>query len=97
MSETAFNILRLIEEIILIVISAYVLPWVRERVAASKLDGLVHAAQAMYASKTGAERREIVIGWYKSSGISKILRLNDDQIRALLEEAYQKMVIAKGA
>ena len=97
MSETAFNILKLIEEIILIVISAYVLPWVRERVAASKLDGLVHAAQAMYASKTGAERREIVISWYKSSGISKILRLNDEQIRALLEEAYQKMVIAKGA
>lgn len=92
MNETMFEILRLVEEIILIVISVYVVPWVREKVATTKLENLVHAAQAMYQSKTGPERREIVIGWYKSSPVSKLLRLTDDQVRQLLEAAYKRMI-----
>lgn len=96
MSDTNFDILRCVEEILLIVLTAYVIPWIREKIAASKLEAFVHAAQAMYASKTGPERREIVLQWYKASTLSKMLRLSDDQVRILLEEAYNKMTIAKG-
>lgn len=96
MSDANFDILRCVEEILLIVLTAYILPWVRQKVASSKLEMLVHAAQAMYGAKPGPERREIVLQWYKASALSKVLHLTDEQVRILLEEAYNKMVIAKG-
>lgn len=98
MSEIIFEILRLVVLLAVLVVTYYLIPWVRGKIGQDRLDEItkwanaaVLMAQQVYAAKTGAERKVIVVDLLKDILTAKNISISDDQLDMLIEAAVKAM------
>ena len=98
MSEIIFEILRLVVLLAVLVVTYYLIPWVRGKIGQDRLDEItkwanaaVLMAQQVYAAKTGAERKVIVVDLLKDILIAKNISISDKQLDMLIEAEVKAM------
>lgn len=98
MSEIIFEILRLVVLLAVLVVTYYLIPWVRGKIGQDRLDEItkwanaaVLMAQQVYAAKTGTERKVIVVDLLKDILIAKNISISDKQLDMLIEAAVKAM------
>lgn len=103
MDEMVMEIVRLALMLAGFLLCGYLLPWIRQKVGATKTEQLenyvkqaVYAVQQLFWQKTGEERRakaiELIADWCAKNNIS----VTQGQIRVLIEAAVKGMHIAEG-
>ena len=103
MDEIVMECLKLMLMLVSFVVCAYLLPWIRQKIGATKTEQLenfvhqaVYAVQQLFWQKTGDERRakaiELITDWCAKNNVS----VTQDQIRVLIEAAVKGMHIAEG-
>lgn len=80
--------------IISLVLTGIVIPYVRQKIGEEKAENLkkwvsvgVKAAEQIYGSKTGQEKKEYVVSFLKSKGIT----FDIDEVSALIESEVYKL------
>lgn len=98
MNEMIFEVLRLVVLLTVFVVTCYLIPWVRGKIGQDRLDEItkwanaaVLMAQQVYAAKTGAERKAIVVDLLKDILIAKNISISDSQLDMLIEAAVKTM------
>ncbi len=102
MNEIIFELLKLVVMLAIFVTTCYLIPWIRGKIGQDKLDEItkwvnaaVLMAQQVYAAKTGAERKAIVVDLLKDILIAKNISISDDQLDMLIEAAVKQMKISE--
>lgn len=104
MSEILFELLKVIVMVAVILITRYVVPWVREHIGADKLAlaekwaryAVLKAQQVMW-SDNGPERKAYVTEFLKELLIEKNIALSDEQLDILIEAAVKQMKIEENS
>ena len=104
MNEILFEIIIVVVMVAALVITRYVIPWVRERIGADKLAlvekwaryAVLKAQQVMWADN-GPERKAYVTEFLKELLIEKNIALSDEQLDILIEAAVKQMKIEAGS
>lgn len=98
MSDIIFEILKLAVMVAALVITRYVIPWLRAQVdnealtlVAKWASKAVHSTQQVMASESGAEKKAVVTQFLKEILTAKNISLSDSQIDALIEAAVKEM------
>ena len=99
MNEITFTALRLLIMIIMAVLSAYVIPWVKARIGNARLEQMSQwaalavswAEQIVDKTGAGADKKIMVESFLKDLLTSKGLVLTDKQIDILIESAVRQM------
>lgn len=84
------NIFELILSIVSVIVSCFLIPWLKEKLSAEKLNKLVtlvriavEAAEQMYDSGTGQQKKEYVMQFLLSKGIV----FDEEEIDAIIESS----------
>jgi len=99
MNEQLFNIVLLLIPVIGAVITGFIVPYLKTKVSATQMEEItrwvaeaVEAAEVLFDEpKSGAEKREYVIGFIDRMFNSKKKVITEDQIRVLLEASWRQM------
>lgn len=103
MNEITFTALRLLTMILMAVLSAYVIPWVKARIGNERLDQIVQwaawavswAEQIVDKTSAGADKKIMVENFLRDLLAAKGLVLTDQQIEILIESAVRQMHTAE--
>lgn len=102
MKEITFELLKLAIMIVALLLTRYVIPWIRQKTQNEKNQAVltwaqqaVMAAEQVYFARTGAERKKIVTAFIKRMLISKNIALSNQEIDVLIEAAVKQMNAAK--
>lgn len=103
MNEITFTALRLLTMILMAVLSAYVIPWVKARIGNERLDQIVQwaawavswAEQIVDKTGAGADKKIMVENFLRDLLAAKGLVLTDQQIEILIESAVRQMHTAE--
>lgn len=95
MKEIDFTpIFEAIITIISLLVTSFLIPYIKQRLSVEKYEDLkkwvnvgVKAAEQIYGSKTGQEKKEYVVSFLKSKGIT----FNIDEVSALIESEVYKL------
>ena len=95
MKEIDFTpIFEAIITIVSLVLTGIIIPYVKQRIGEEKAENLkkwvsvgVKAAEQIYGSKTGQEKKEYVVSFLKSKGIT----FDIDEVSALIESEVYKL------
>ena len=100
MNEIVYEIIKLVVMVAVLVITRYLVPWIKEKIGADKLAVIekwakyaVQATQQVYWSKTGEERKAIVTMFLKEILLAKNISISDEQLDILIEAAVKQMKI----
>lgn len=104
MNEILFELVKVVIMVAVLVITRYVIPWVRERIGADKLAmaekwvryAVLKAQQVMW-SDNGADRKAYVTEFLKELLIEKNIALSDEQLDILIEAAVKQMKIEENS
>ena len=104
MNEILFELVKVVIMVAVLVITRYVIPWVRERIGADKLAmaekwvryAVLKAQQVMW-SDNGADRKAYVTELLKELLIEKNIALSDEQLDILIEAAVKQMKIEENS
>ena len=99
MNEITFTALRLLTMILMAVLSAYVIPWVKARIGNERLEQISQwaalavswAEQIVDKTGAGTDKKIMVESFMKDLLASKGLVLTDKQIDILIESAVRQM------
>lgn len=99
MNETLFNILMALIPVCGLVITGFVIPYLKISIGDKQLEYIaqwvkkaVEAAEVLFdAPKSGEEKRNYVINFIDKMFNSKKVIITKDQIRMLLESAWKEM------
>lgn len=98
MSDIIFEVLKLAVMIAVLVITRYVVPWIRTKIdnetlglAAEWAAKAVRSAQQVMDGGSGAEKKSIVTAFLKDLLETKNIAMSDDQLDALIEAAVKEM------
>lgn len=99
MNEITFTALRLLTMILMAVLSAYVIPWVKARIGNERLDQIAQwaawavswAEQIVDKTGAGADKKIMVESFLRDLLAAKGLVLTDQQIEILIESAVRQM------
>ncbi len=88
------ELLKALISLAAMLISCFVIPWLREKLSAEKYENLrrwvktaVGAAEQLYKSKTGQEKKEYVISFLLTKGIV----FDIDQVTAMIEDEVRQL------
>lgn len=95
MKEIDFTpIFEAIITIVSLLVTSFLIPYIKQRLSVEKYEDLkkwvnvgVKAAEQIYGSKTGQEKKEYVVSFLKSKGIT----FNIDEVSALIESEVYKL------
>lgn len=100
MNEIVYEIIKLVVMVAVLVITRYLVPWVKEKIGADKLAVIekwakyaVQATQQVHWSKPGEERKAIVTKFLKEILLAKNISISDEQLDILIEAAVKQMKI----
>ncbi len=75
-------------------VTCFLIPWLKEKLTAEKYENIrkwvstaVNAAEQLYGSKTGQQKKDYVVSFLLSKGIV----LDVDEITAMIEEQVHKL------
>lgn len=98
MSDIIFEVVKLLVMVAALVLTRYVIPWIRSKIESDKITVItewarvaVLAAQQMVTSKDGAEKKAIVTEFLKEILTDKNIALSDYQLDILIEAAVKQM------
>ena len=98
MKEITFEILKLVIMILAAVLTRYVIPWIRRKTQNETFQTVIDwtlqavlAAEQVYTSKTGAERKRIVTAFVKRIIDEKGIPISDSELDILIESAVKQM------
>lgn len=90
-------IIEIVVAILSALVTTFLIPYIKKKISAEKLAELqkwvgvaVEAAEQIYGSKTGAQKKEYVVSFLLSKGIV----FNTDEVNALIEAEVHKLVQA---
>lgn len=102
MREITLELLKLALMIATLVITRYVVPWIKAKTQSDTMSVLIDwvmqavlAAEQMHQAQSGAERKAIVTKFIKELLAQKNLALSDDEIDVMIEAAVKQMNVAK--
>lgn len=95
MKEIDFTpIFEAIITIVSLIVTSFLIPYIKQKLSVEKYEDLkkwvnvgVKAAEQIYGSKTGQEKKEYVVSFLKSKGIT----FNIDEVSALIESEVYKL------
>lgn len=99
MNEVLFEILKAVAILVVVLLSRYAIPYVKEQLENTKYSWVVKwvgiavrsAEQTILGTKTGAEKKTIVIDFIKNLLIKKNISMTDEQINTLVEATVYEM------
>ncbi len=98
MNEIVFEIIKIIVMIAALVVTRYLVPWLKERIGAEKLGQVekwvkyaVEMAQQVHRYKLGEDRKAIVTEFLREILIAKNISISDEQLNVLIEAAVKEM------
>lgn len=98
MNDIIFEILKLAVMVAVLVITRYVVPWIRTKIDNEALNlaaqwalKAVHSTQQVMESESGAEKKAVVTEFLKDILTAKNIALSDEQLDALIEAAVKEM------
>lgn len=98
MNEIFFEVIKLIVMVAVLVITRYLIPWLKERIGAEKLAvaekwvryAVLKAQQVLW-EKNGQDRKAYVTEFLKQILTAKNIALSDEQLDVLIEAAVKQM------
>lgn len=98
MHDIIFTIVKLVVMVLALVVSRYLIPWLKERISIGNLETAINWASRMvlYAQQvltdsTGEEKKEIVIGSLRNLFKNKGINISEDELNVLIEAAVKEM------
>lgn len=99
MNDILFEVLKAVSIIAIMIIVRYAVPYMKEQVSKSKYAHVVDlvskavmmAEQTIIGSKTGAEKKAIVVDFLKRMLCEKNISITDEQLDTLIEAAVFAM------
>lgn len=102
MREITLELLKLAIMIAALVITRYVVPWIKAKTENDTMSVLIDwvmqavlAAEQMHQAQSGTERKAIVTKFIKELLAQKNLALSDDEINVMIEAAVRQMNAVK--
>lgn len=90
------ELLQAIIALLATLITTFLIPYINKKLSAEKVEELrkwveiaVHAAEQLYGSKTGQQKKEYVISLLNSKGI----KFDVDDVEAMIEAEVQKLTV----
>ena len=104
MNDIIFEIIKVIVMVAALVVTRYLVPWLKEKIGADKLAQIekwaryaVEMAQQVHWSKPGEDRKAIVTEFLREILITKNISISDEQLDVLIEAAVKEIVGKTGA
>ena len=104
MNEILFEIIKVVVMVAALVITRYLVPWLKEKIGADKLATAekwaryaVLKAQQVLWDETGKDRKAYVTEFLKEILIAKNIALSDEQLDVLIEAAVKQMKIEENS
>lgn len=98
MDEILFEIIKVLIMVAVLVVTRYLVPWIRERIGADKMTQIekwtkyaVEMAQQVHFSKPGQDRKAIVTQFLREILAAKNISISDEQLDVLIEAAVKEM------
>lgn len=99
MNEVLFEVLKAVIIVSIMAVMRYLIPYLKETIANSKYaevaewanKAVLMAEQTIIGTKTGAEKKAIVIDFIKKLLTQKHISISDDQLNTLIESAVYAM------
>ena len=102
MNEIVFEGIKVIAMVVMLIITRYLIPWLKEKIGANKLavaekwaKYAVLKAQQTLCSESGADRKAYVTEFLKELLIAKNISLSDEQLDVLIEAIVKQMKITE--
>ena len=96
--ELIFQIISVLVSVAAFIITRYLVPGIREWTRGTQLEQIIKwtgqavlAAEQMYSSYTGKERKAIVTSFLKRLLLHKNITLSDEELEMLIEAAVKQM------
>ncbi len=104
MNDIIFEIVKVVVMVAALVITRYLVPWLKEKIGADKLAvaekwaryAVLKAQQALWA-ESGKDRKAYVTEFLKEILIAKNIALSDEQLDVLIEAAVKQMKIEENS
>lgn len=104
MSEILFEVIKVVVMVAALVITRYLVPWLREKIGADKLAvaekwaryAVLKAQQVLW-DESGKDRKSYVTEFLKEILIAKNIALSDEQLDVLIEAAVKQMKIQENS
>lgn len=100
MNETFFEVVKVVAMVTVLIITRYLVPWLKEKIGADKLavaekwaKYAVLKAQQVLWEKDGQDRKAYVTEFLKEFLMAKNIALSDEQVDVLIEAAVKQMKI----
>ena len=100
MNEILFEVIKVVVMVAVLVITRYLVPWLKEKIGADKLavaekwaKYAVLKAQQVLWEKDGQDRKAYVVEFLKEILIAKNIALSYEQLDVLIEAAVKQMKI----
>ena len=90
MREITLEALKLLIMVTVLVLTRFVVPWLKAKTENETMQAVLAAEQA-HQAQTGAERKYIVTEFIKSILIQKNISLSDEELNTLIEAAVMQM------
>lgn len=104
MNEIIFEVIKIVVMLAALVITRYLVPWIREKIGAEKLNEIekwvrfaVLKAQQVMQSETGTDKKAYVTQFLKELLIAKNISISDEQLEVLIEAAVKQMKIEENS
>lgn len=104
MNDIIFEAIKIVVMVAVLVITRYLIPWIREKIGADKMMEIekwarfaVLKAQQVMQSATGEDKKAYVTEFLKQLLIAKNISLSDEQLEVLIEAAVKQMKIEENA
>lgn len=104
MNEIIFEIIKVVVMVAALVITRYLVPWLKGKIGADKLDAAekwtryaVLKAQQVLWEKDGQDRKAYVTEFLKEILIANNVALSNEQLDVLIEAAVKQMKIEENA
>lgn len=98
MNEIIFEVIKLVVMVAVLVITRYLVPWLKEKIGSDKLAvaekwsryAVLKAQQVLW-DESGKDRKAYVTKFLKEILIAKNIALSDEQLDVLIEAAVKQM------
>lgn len=99
MDGVLFEILQAVVLLVIVLLTRYAVPWIRQQTENTRYDWLVQCAelavrsaeQTILGNKTGAEKKAIVTKFLKDQLQAKKIALTEEQLNTLIEAAVYEL------
>lgn len=98
MSDTVFEILKIVISLVALLISAYLIPWLKQKIGAGKLQQLekwaeyaVLAAEQVMWKQKGSDKKAYVVSFLQKILAENNITITDEQLDVLIESAVKSL------